>query len=273
MSALANHIRTLNARGEKALGMFITSGFPSPGLTPELLRTIDEAGADFIELGMPFSDPLAEGLPIQHSSEVALNAGIRMKDTLAFARDFTAASDTPLVLMGYGNPIMRYGISNFFSDARSSGVQGVILPDVMPDADSPFVKAAAESGIDMICLVSPTTPDERLAHIDSLSSGFVYAVSVTGVTGTDTGQTDPIKAYLRHARTHIKDNPLLVGFGIRTPDDVRSFSEAADGAIVGSALVGVIREQREAGADDQTILARVHSFVHELKQGTLEAVS
>lgn len=192
-----------------------------------------------------------------------------MERTLAYARAFTQDSETPLLLMGYGNPVMQYGISNFFRDARSSGVQGVILPDVLPDPDSPFFRAASEYGVNTVCLVSPTTPDARLDFIDELSSGFVYAVSVTGVTGTDKGDADPILAYLRHVKERISRNPLLVGFGIRSADDVRSMVSAADGAIVGSALVDLVGAcwDNDAMPRDEK-LATIENFVRELKSGT-----
>lgn len=270
MSGLGTHLQSVLDRGEKALGLFMTSGFPDLEATPDLLNAIDRGGADFIELGMPFSDPLAEGIPIQRSSARALAAGVTMKQTLQYASDFTSESDTPLLLMGYGNPVMRYGISNFFKDARSSGVQGVILPDVLPDPDSPFFRAAAENGIDTVCLVSPTTPAARLAHIDHLSSGFVYAVSVTGVTGSDKGDAAPILAYLRQVKETVRLNPLLVGFGIRSARDVRAMVSEADGAIVGSALVGLVGEcwdNPDLSRSDR--LDRVEAFVRELKSGTL----
>ena len=269
-NSLSMRLRAMADRGEKALGMFVTSGFPDLDATPGVLRAIDAGGADFIELGMPFSDPLAEGVPIQRSSARALAAGVTMERTLEYAREFSAESDTPLLLMGYGNPVMQYGISNFFRDARSCGVQGVILPDVLPDPDSPFFRAASEHGVDTVCLVSPTTPDARLDFIDQLSSGFVYAVSVTGVTGTDKGDADPILAYLRHVKGRVTQNPLLVGFGIRSADDVRTMVSEADGAIVGSALVNLGGEHW----DDDTMprdakLAAISAFVRELKSGTL----
>lgn len=269
MSSLSTHLQQLAERGEKALGMFVTSGFPDLDATPYLLRAIDAGGADFIELGMPFSDPLAEGIPIQRSSARALAAGVTMERTLAYARDFAESSDTPLLLMGYGNPIMQYGISNFFRDARSSGVQGVILPDVLPDPESPFFQAAEEWGVDTVCLVSPTTPDARLEFIDRLSSGFVYAVSVTGVTGTDKGDAEPILAYLRHVKERMSRNPLMVGFGIRSEEDVRSMVTGADGAIVGSALVDHIAScWDDATMSREERIASVERFVADLKSGT-----
>jgi len=269
MSTLKAHIQKVLDTGDKALGMFVTSGFPDLEATPDLLRAIDAGGADFIELGMPFSDPLAEGIPIQRSSERALAAGVTMKQTLRYAAEFAASSDTPLLLMGYGNPVMRYGISNFFEDARSSGVQGVILPDVLPDPDSPFFRAAAENGVDTVCLVSPTTPKERLERIDELSSGFVYAVSVTGVTGTDKGDAQPILDYLRRIRPSIARNPLLVGFGIRSATDVAAMVAEADGAIVGSALINLVAECWDnPDLSHAQRLERVEAFVRDLKSGT-----
>jgi tryptophan synthase alpha chain len=269
MSRLKAHLESIAAAGEKALGMFITSGFPDLDATPDLLRAIDAGGADFIELGMPFSDPLAEGIPIQRSSERALAAGVTMRQTLEYAADFTASSDTPLLLMGYGNPVMRYGIDRFFEEARTAGVQGVILPDVLPAPDSPFFCAAAAHGVDTVCLVSPTTPQERVTYIDELSSGFVYAVSVTGVTGADKGDAKPIQDYLRRIRPAVSRNALLVGFGIRSAEDVASMVAETDGAIVGSALVNLVA----ACWDDSDLshaqrLERVEAFVRELKSGT-----
>ncbi len=271
-SRLSTHIRSISATGHKALGVFVTSGFPSPKDTPAILRAMDEGGADFIELGMPFSDPLAEGLPIQHSSQVAIAAGITMQQTLRFAAGFREQSETPLVLMGYANPIVKYGISNFFRDAQSSGVDGVILPDVLPELDSPFLMAARANNIDLISLIAPTTPEDRMTQIDELSSGFVYAVSVTGVTGSDLGSKAPIQAYLQRASTVLSRNPLMVGFGIRTRRDVLEMSLHTDGAIIGSALVGIIDSlwaDSNLTPDDR--LMGIKAFIHELKTGSLNA--
>ena len=270
VSRLATHIRSISANGGKALGVFVTSGFPTPSDTLSILKAIDQGGADFIELGMPFSDPLAEGLPIQHSSHVALAAGITMRQTLSLAAAFRKQSETPLVLMGYANPIVKYGISNFFRDARSSGVDGVILPDVLPELDSPFLMSARAEGVDLISLIAPTTPEIRIAQIDKLSSGFVYAVSVTGVTGSDLGSKTQIQAYLERASVVISHNPLMVGFGIRTHADMVEMTLHTDGAIVGSALVRVIDTlwaDQLLSSEDR--LEGVKSFVHELKTGSM----
>ena len=273
-SRIALHINTLVNQGEKALGIFLTSGFPDRASSLPLLQAIDAGGADFIELGMPFSDPLAEGLPIQYSSLTALRNGITMRATLQIAQDFRSQSDTPLILMGYGNPILKYGVSNFFKDARSSGVDGVILPDIPPDEGSIFVQAAKSSGVDFISLIAPTTPEERILRIDDISSGFVYAVSVTGITGTDLGSKKPISDYLKRSKALVKQNPLLVGFGIRTGADVVEMTRDADGAIVGSALVSLVRQLWE----DNSLslperLDRIQTFINELKNGTLNEPS
>jgi len=266
---LKENISNLRDSGQKALGIFVTSGFPNLEATPSILRAIDEGGADFIEIGMPFSDPLAEGIPIQRSSQKALAAGVTMQDTLGFASSFREHSDTPIILMGYANPVMQYGISNFFRDARSSGVNGVILPDVLPEADSPFYLAAEKKQIDMICLISPTTPPERMEMIDQLSSGFVYAVSMTGVTGLEISQTKSINEYLKTAGSHVVQNRLLVGFGIRTAADVRKMTRHVDGAIVGSALVSLIDSSwADDTLDHDNRITGIVEFVRDLKSGT-----
>ena len=268
MSRISDAIRHAVERRETALGMFITAGFPEPDATLGILHAIERGGADFIELGMPFSDPLAEGLPIQRSSARALGHGMRMRDTLALATAFRSESDLPMVLMGYSNPVLRFGLSNFFDAAHSSGVDGVILPDVPPEEAEPFVKAAEGSGLDVIMLISPMTSDERIRRIDRLSSGFVYAVSVTGLTGTSLGDADPISAYLKRARGLMASNPLMVGFGIRSRADVEKFGASADGCIVGSALINLVESLwDDDGTSEKERLDRVEAFVNELKYG------
>lgn len=252
-----------------ALGMFLTAGFPSRAHTLPVLKAIEAGGADFIELGMPFSDPLAEGLPIQRSSKRALEDGMTMQRTLDMAAAFRADSDLPLLLMGYANPLLKFGLGNFFKACRSSGVDGVILPDVPPEEAALFTDQASAHGIDFVFLVSPTTSNARMQQIDALSSGFVYAVSVNGITGLALGDADHTSAYLQRARTQIARNPLLVGFGIRSHEDVIRLSHHTDGCIVGSALVAQIEEwwdERPNASLDQRLNA-VQSFVHQLKHG------
>lgn len=237
MGRLTDIIRSASTGGGKAMGLFVTGGFPTPSDTPAILRAIDAGGADFIELGMPFSDPLAEGLPIQQSSERALAAGASMSTTLRAAAEFRSGSETPLVLMGYLNPVLRYGVEAFFRDARDAGVNGLILPDLPPEERGIVAGEASANDIDLVHLVAPTTPDGRVREIDEVSSGFVYAVSITGLTGTGLGSVDAVEAYLERTRRLVTKNPLLVGFGIGTADDAARLTGHTDGFIVGSALI------------------------------------
>ncbi len=269
MSRLRSTFHTLRQNSEKAMGLFLTNGFPHPDATGRILKAIDEAGADFIELGMPFSDPLAEGLPIQRSSERALRHGVTMDDAFRTVESFRAHSDTPLLLMGYINPVHRYGVSNFCKAARSSGVDGLILPDLPPEESHLLVEAADAEGLDLVFLIAPNTSDERVRTIDATSSGFVYAVSITGLTGTGLGQVDAVAAYLKRAQQLVTQNPLLVGFGIKNHVDAQRLTAHTDGFIVGSALI----QHVETLWDDPTLsedqrLASLRAFVHALKDGT-----
>jgi tryptophan synthase alpha chain len=267
-SRIAQRLERVADSGEKAMGIFMTSGFPRPSATLEILRAIDDGGADFIELGMPFSDPLAEGIPIQRASETALANGASMRTTLAAAAEFRSGSDTPLLLMGYLNPVIRFGVSNFFDAAASSGVDGVILPDLPPAEKALVSGPAAAAGVDLIFLIAPNTPDPRIQQVDDLSSGFVYAVSVTGLTGTGLAATGAVNEYLRRARKLVTRNRLLVGFGISSHADAERLSEHTDGFIVGSALISLVETLfADSGLDGRSRLEQISSFVRGLKSG------
>ncbi len=273
MSSVQSAIRAANNRGEKAMGLFLTNGFPDPDSTLPLLDTLARSGADFIELGMPFSDPLAEGRPVQRASERALRQGVRMKDTLATAERFRSRNDTPVLLMGYINPIFHYGLSNFCRDARSSGISGLILPDVPLEEGRDIETEAERHGLELVYLIAPTTPPERVAEIDERARGFVYAVSVTGITGSGLGEIESVERYLESARSIVRRNPLMVGFGIRTHDDARRLSRHTDGFIVGSALIDEIErrwDQENASLEDR--LESIGEFARRLKYGTLSAL-
>ena len=218
------------------MGLFLTAGFPSPAATLAVLEAADRGGADFVELGMPFSDPVAEGLPIQQASERALAQGATMAGTFETAAAFRQGSDTPLVLMGYANPVFRYGVSDFCADAASSGVDGLILPDLPPEESADLEDAAAAHRLSVTHLVAPNTSDDRVRLVDRRSTGFVYAVSVTGLTGSGLGAADATDAYLERARALV-EQPLLVGFGISTHADAARLTRHTDGFIVGSALI------------------------------------
>lgn len=257
------------------MGLFLTSGFPDPDSTLPILQAIDAGGADFIELGMPFSDPLAEGKPIQRASERALAHGATLDDAFRTAEQFRADSDTPLFLMGYLNPILRYGASDFCRAAVSSGVDGLILPDLPPEENALVSDHAAQHGLDLIHLIAPNTPDARIRRIDQRASGFVYAVSVTGLTGSDLGTDDSVQTYLQRARDLVIQNPLLVGFGIRSHEDAVRMSRHTDGFIVGSALIDRVSELWDA--DDalsrEERLAQIRNFARALKYGQTETAA
>ncbi len=268
MSRIRDAIAAAGHRGEKAMGLFVTSGFPNPESTLRILQEIDRNGADFIELGMPFSDPLGEGLPIQRSSERALRKGIRLEGTLETARAFRGSSETPLLLMGYINPIFHFGIRRFCRAAVDAGVDGLILPDLPPEESGIIRGEAAAAGLAMVNLIAPNTPDGRVRNIDEMTTAFVYAVSITGLTGTGLGSVDSVETYLARVRALVQKNPLLVGFGIKSHDDAVRLSRHTDGFIVGSALIRLIEtawDDPSLGADAR--LERIASFTRQLKYG------
>ncbi len=240
---LQKRLEGLRSRKKRALAFFYTAGYPAIDSTVQVGRALAAGGADIIELGMPFSDPLADGPVIQKSSEAALRNGMSLKLLLEHVRLLRNEVDVPIVLMGYLNPIMRYGSKKFFAEAGSAGVDGIILPELPLEEAGRYAEELREAGLAQILLVTPTTPPARLAEIDSLASGFVYCVSMTGVTG---GQvTGGVSAYLRGVRERVTQNPMLVGFGISTPDQAAVMGAEADGVIIGSAL---IRQLEKPGA-------------------------
>ena len=248
------------------MGLFLTAGFPTPAATLDVLGAVDEH-ADFVELGMPFSDPVAEGLPIQQASERALRQGATMAGTFETAAAFRRRSETPLVLMGYANPVFRYGVSDFCADAASSGVDGLILPDLPPEESEALEEAAHRHDLSVTHLIAPNTADDRVRLVDARSTGFVYAVSVTGLTGSGLGAEDATDAYLRRAR-QLVEQPLLVGFGISTHADAARLAAHTDGFIVGSALI----RRAEALWDDPDLTdserrAQIGEWARALKHG------
>lgn len=266
MNRLVARLNALREAGRPAMGLFLTNGFPDPASTLHILREMDRGGADFIELGMPFSDPLAEGLPIQRSSARALGHGVRMADAFAVARAFRAESDTPLLLMGYINPVLRYGLEAFCRDAAESGVDGLILPDLPPEESATYETVTAKYGLATVFLCAPNTPESRLKEIERRSTGFIYAVSVSGLTGQKLASTNPVSAYLKRVRETVS-KPLLVGFGIRTHADAQPLLAHTDGFIVGSALIEEVEALWASDLTPEERLAAVRAFVHALKHG------
>jgi tryptophan synthase alpha chain len=255
-----------------ALIPFVTAGDPDAAQTVPIMHALVKGGADLIELGMPFSDPMAEGPPIQMSSLRALKAGQTMVRTLAMVRAFREGdADTPIVLMGYYNPIYSYGGERFLADAKSAGVDGLIVVDLPPEADDELCLPAMKHGISFIRLATPTTDDKRLPAVLANSSGFVYYVSILGITGT----ASPEPARVVEAVTRIKRHtilPVAVGFGVKTASQARDLGRTADGVVVGSALVNALRDSLDGNgrAGPRTVSA-VTSLVAELAKGVRAA--
>jgi tryptophan synthase alpha chain len=243
---ITKELGRLAAKREKALALFITAGFPDLSSTVEFVPRLAEAGADLIEIGMPFSDPLADGPVIQMSSAIALKNGVTIATILNDVRAVRGSCDIPLVMMGYVNPILSYGVDRFFRDAAQAGVDGVILPELPLEESGRFAGQMKTNKLAQILLVTPTTPAERIRKIDAASEGFLYCVARTGVTGT--GGKSAAGDYVARVKSNAPKNPVMVGFGISTPDDARRAAEHADGVIVGSALIRIL--QKTGSQDD-----------------------
>src|SRR6266446_5723058 len=258
----------LKSQGRAALVTFLTAGDPDPETSLALLRAIPAAGADVVELGMPFTDPMADGPAIQMSSQRALKAGQTLKKTLAMVRAFRRADDaTPVVLMGYYNPIYVYGVDRFLRDAKSAGVDGLIVVDLPPEEDEELCLPALKAGVSFIRLATPTTDDKRLPAVLANTSGFVYYVSITGITGSASADTAVVGEAVARIKRHTK-LPVCVGFGIRTPDAAAGIAQRADGAVVGTALVDALRGSLDAqGRATAKTVGTVADLVAALAQG------
>lgn len=249
----------------KVMSLFLTAGYPDVESTVDLILGFEKNGVDMIELGMPFSDPLADGPTIQYSSTEAIRKGITMKKIFDIVRDVRKQSEIPIILMGYINPVLRYGVEVFCKEASEAGVDGLIIPDIPMEESGIISREAAEYGLPIIYLVAPNTPDERMSEIDARSEGFVYCVSVTGVTGARGGDevARSVQRFISRVRKNITRNPKMVGFGIKSHEDAQRIAADMDGFIVGSALIDTIHQYYpEEGWKD-----RVFAFVNSLKYG------
>ena len=231
----------LKREGRSAFITFLMAGDPDPSTSLEIIKALPAAGADIIEIGMPFTDPMADGPAIQAAGLRALKGGMTLKKTLAMVDAFrTNDATTPLVLMGYYNPIYIYGVDKFLVDAKSAGVDGLIIVDLPPEEDTELCLPALQAGLNFIRLATPTTDDKRLPAVLANTSGFVYYVSITGITGAASADTTVVGEAVARIKRHTK-LPVCVGFGIRTPEAARGIAEHADGAVVGTALVEALR--------------------------------
>ena len=236
------------AEKRAALGIFIAAGDPNPAISEQLLLGLPDAGADFVELGMPFSDPMADGPIIQAAALRAIKAGMTSGGVLQLAARFRGRhADVPLILMGYYNPIYVYGVERFLTDARAAGVDGLIIVDLPPEEDAELCLPAQQKGLNFIRLITPTTDAARLPKTIDNASGFIYYVSITGITGAASASADSISQAVTRIR-QASNLPVVVGFGIKTPQDVRAVRQHADGVVVGSAIVSIIGENLDASA-------------------------
>lgn len=260
MSRIAPVFAALKAQGRKALIPYITAGDPYADVTVELMLAMAQAGADVIELGVPFSDPMADGPVIQKASERALAKGIRLKDCLAMVREFRLRNaDTPVVLMGYANPIERYGVPRFVQDAKQAGVDGVLVVDYPPEECVAFATQLADFGLDPIFLLAPTSTEERMAMVGRVARGYVYYVSLRGVTGAGHLDTDAVAAMVPRIRQHVKV-PVGVGFGIRDAATAQAVGAVSDAVVIGSRIISLLEQQPR-----ESVVAAARSFIHEIR--------
>jgi len=253
---------------DKVMSLFLTAGYPDLESTAELILGFEKNGADIIELGMPFSDPLADGPTIQYASTRAIQNGITMDKIFSVIREVRQSSDIPIILMGYINPILNYGIDSFCKSASESGTDGLIIPDVTLEESELIREPANSNGLSQIYLVAPNTNSERMRKIDEASDGFVYCVSVTGVTGARDGNeiARSVQRFINRVNENVINNPKLIGFGIRNHDDAKLISEQVDGFIVGSALIDEIRRNYP----EKRWMENVFKFVKQLKFGNIQ---
>ena len=260
MSRIAATFAGLQSRGRKALIPYVTAGDPYADATVDIMRAMAQAGADLIELGVPFSDPMADGPVIQKAAERALAKGIGMKQVLTYVREFRALDpSTPVVLMGYANPIERYGIDRFVADAKDAGVDGVLVVDYPPEECEDFARILKAAQLDPIFLLAPTSTDQRMERVSRVASGYVYYVSLKGVTGAGHIDIDAVASAIPRIKAHVKI-PVGVGFGIRDGRSARAVADVSDAVVIGSALV----QRLESCSRDQ-VAASAGEFIASIR--------
>ncbi len=266
MNRIERKFRALKKEGKKAFIAYITSGDPDLKTTERLVPELQSRGADIVELGVPFSDPIADGPTIQAASERALKNGVSVKKILALVRRIRCSCGVPLVLMTYYNPVYAYGIERFVSDALGAGVDGLIVPDLPPEEAGGLIASSKKKGLDVIFLLSPTSAPGRMRLVSRASRGFIYYVSLTGVTGARKQLPSEIARNVRAIKKHTA-KPVCVGFGVSGPSPAKSMAQASDGVIVGSAIIRVI--EKNLGRKD--LVKRVGRFVGTLVRAVKKA--
>ena len=271
MSRIAGTFEALRARHRKALIPYVVAGDPYADATVDIMLAMASAGADVIELGVPFSDPMADGPVIQKAGERALAKGIGMAQVLAMVRSFRISNDrTPIVLMGYANPVERYGIERFVTDARAAGVDGVLVVDYPPEEAEAFAAALKVESLDPIFLLAPTSTAQRMKDVGRIASGYVYYVSLKGVTGAGHLDTDAVAAVLPRIREHVTV-PLGVGFGIRDAATAKAVARSADAVVIGSALVQMLQERLQTQTRD-TLAPAAAAFIADIRAALDEGI-
>jgi tryptophan synthase alpha chain len=246
-SLIKKTFKRLKNKGKKAFIPYIMAGDPSLEKTKDIVLLFEECGADIVELGVPFSDPLADGPTIQRASERALKNGITLRKVISHIKDLRQVTRIPIVLMTYFNPVFKYGVENFVKDSKVAGVDGVIIPDLPPDEAKDFIKLSRKAVLDTIFLLAPTSTEDRIKKVTKSSSGFIYYVSITGITGAALLLDGSMDVLISKIKKYT-DKPIAVGFGVSTPEEASAVAEISDGVIVGSAIV-----------------KRLHESPHELK--------
>jgi tryptophan synthase alpha chain len=271
-SRIERRFAALAAEGRPALVTFVTAGDPDLATSQAIVEALPAAGADLIELGMPFSDPMADGVAIQASGQRALKAGQTLRKTLAMVKRFRDKdADTPIILMGYYNPIYIYGNEAFLADAKAAGVDGLIVVDLPPEADDELCVPAIRHGLNFIRLATPTTDDRRLPAVLANTSGFVYYVSVLGITGTQTPDIGNVERSVARIKRHTR-LPVAVGFGVKSAEQARAIGGVADGVVIGSALVSAVKNSLDAeGRATNATVPAVTRLVAELARGVRSA--
>jgi len=260
MSRIKQKFDALKGEGRSAFVSFIMAGDPDYARSLDVMKALPLVGVDIIEMGMPFSDPAADGETIQFAGQRALSSGMTLKKTLQMVTEFRAGdADTPIVLMGYANPLYKYGLEDFARDARVAGIDGLIVVDLPPEEDALLQAAAKAEGLDIIRLVTPTADEERLKIILDGASGFLYYVSITGVTGAAVADVNALKPHVEMIKS-VTDLPVAIGFGIKTPEDVVSMGEIGDAVVVGSAIVDKIKNIGDNGENKEEVVELVQSL-------------